>query len=171
MRKLRLWEIPQFTLAKLLCGSRQGINKIGDQVPEDCQVRLWEEGTAVLCNQSSFRNLFSIPWSPPAPGTVVCSKLQSHRDVPLPDHIDSSIKLQELKKLFSIQHTSPKGICCISDSTEVWRHGGINPAKQTTRTWISQVPTMNSFSVMLAILGILPYLLILSILSQTPSIF
>lgn len=126
---------------------------------------------AVLCNQSSFRNFSFIPWSPPAPSTVVCSELQPHRDVPLPDHIDSSIKLQELKKLFSIQHSSPKGICCISDSTEVWRHGGINPAKQTTRTWILQVPTMNSFLVMLTILGILPCLLILSILSQTPSIF
>ena len=119
MRKLRLWEIPQFTLAKLLCGSRQGINKIGNQFPEDYQVSLWEEGMAVLCNQSSFRNFSFIPWSPPAPSTVVCSELQSHRDVPLPDHIDSSIKLQELKKLFSTQHSSPKGICCLSDSTEV----------------------------------------------------
>ena len=61
VRKLKLWEIPQFTLAKLFCGLRQAINKIGKQFLEDYQVSLWEEGVAVLCNQSSFRNFSFIP--------------------------------------------------------------------------------------------------------------
>lgn len=139
MRKLRLWEMQQFTLAKIFCGSRQGINKIGKLFLKIS--RLATEG-AVLHSQSSLRNFSLFPWSPLAPSTVVCIELQSHVDVPLPDHINSNIKLKKLKKVASIQHSSTTGH---SDSTEVWRHEGISlPAKQPTRTWISQIPTMNS---------------------------
>lgn len=72
MRTLRLSEIKSFTLAKIFCESRQGINKIGKWFPKGDQLE-------------SMRPVRFLPKALPgssvlrlAPGTAWCTKL-SHR--------------------------------------------------------------------------------------------
>lgn len=114
-------------------------------------------GWLCFVTQSSFRNFSFIPWSPPAPSTVVCSELQPHRDVLSTRSHWLQYKITGIEEI--ILNSTQQSRAFVVYQTPQVEDMEVNPAKQTTRTWILQVPTMNSFLVMLTILGILPCLL------------